>query len=154
MKKNKNNPVLFILLLIMMPGIANADTGIRTEENAAPKLNFIIDVPYKDLESLLLPRIRLVATTNARPFKVHRKGMIVYNTVTKNDVLPGVYYNDGTKWVAYSIHSNYANCYPVRFPQNTFFKITVFKGYFICIGVFLICFLIALFYILKYLRKY
>jgi hypothetical protein len=25
--------------------------------------------------------------------------MFVYNTATVNDVLPGVYYNDGTKWI-------------------------------------------------------
>ena len=50
-------------------------------------------------QGLLMPRISLTATTNAAPLTTHIAGMTVYNTATQNDVLPGYYYNDGTKWV-------------------------------------------------------
>jgi len=46
-----------------------------------------------------LPRVALVATAKASPLTAHVAGMYVYNTVTANDVSPGVYYNDGTKWI-------------------------------------------------------
>ena len=48
---------------------------------------------------LLLPRVALVSTTLSNPLAVHRTGMHVYNTATAGDVMPGEYYNDGTKWV-------------------------------------------------------
>jgi hypothetical protein len=51
-----------------------------------------------------MPRIALTATNSAGPLAAHVAGMIIYNTATAgtapNNVTPGVYYNDGTKWVA------------------------------------------------------
>jgi len=65
------------------------------------------NLPNKDalleLESsnkgLLHTRVSLIRTTNAAPLTAHVAGMMVYNTATQNDVVPGIYYNDGTKWV-------------------------------------------------------
>ncbi|MFT3933621.1 MAG: hypothetical protein QM726_08415 [Chitinophagaceae bacterium] len=48
---------------------------------------------------LLLPRVALFDTSASRPLNAHVPGMLVYNTNTINSVTPGVYYNDGTKWV-------------------------------------------------------
>lgn len=50
-------------------------------------------------KGLLLPRLSLTATTNASPLSANIAGMVIYNTVTINDVTPGYYYNDGSKWV-------------------------------------------------------
>lgn len=50
-------------------------------------------------KGLLLPRIELQSTTAPSPLQKHIAGMYVYNTATKNDVRPGTYYNNGTKWV-------------------------------------------------------
>src|SRR5690606_8893417 len=33
------------------------------------------------------------------PLSAHVAGMMLYNTATANDVVPGIYYNDGTKWI-------------------------------------------------------
>lgn len=56
-----------------------------------------------DIESsnkgILLPRIALNSTTSASPLKNFTSGMIVYNTSTVNDLTPGLYYSDGTKWI-------------------------------------------------------
>jgi len=51
-------------------------------------------------KGLLLPRVELTSTTAAAPLAAHTAGMVVYNTVTVNDVTPGFYYNDGSKWVS------------------------------------------------------
>jgi hypothetical protein len=53
-------------------------------------------------KGLLLPRLALVSTTLAAPLSNFVKGMIVYDTVTVNDVTPGMYYSDGTKWIKIS----------------------------------------------------
>ncbi len=58
-------------------------------------------------KGLLLPRLPLTQTTNASPLNAHVAGMTIYNTATSNDVTPGFYYNDGTKWVATAGESNY-----------------------------------------------
>lgn len=58
-------------------------------------------------KGLLLPRLPLTQTTSPAPLAAHVAGMTVYNTATANDVAPGFYYNDGTKWVATSSENNY-----------------------------------------------
>jgi hypothetical protein len=50
-------------------------------------------------KGMLLPRLALNATTNASPLSSFVQGMFVFNTVTANDVTPGMYYSDGIKWV-------------------------------------------------------
>ncbi len=50
-------------------------------------------------KGLLLPRLELHSTTTASPLNNFVKGMLVYNTNTENDITPGLYYSDGTKWV-------------------------------------------------------
>ena len=76
-----------------------------------PEKNALLDLRENTTDSLsskglLLPRMALSSTTdaNANPLKAHVKGMLVYNTATAGSgataVSPGVYYNDGTQWVA------------------------------------------------------
>ncbi|PZF71494.1 hypothetical protein [Taibaiella soli] len=50
-------------------------------------------------KGLLVARVTLTATTQAAPLGAHVAGMVVYNLVAVNDVVPGLYYNDGTRWV-------------------------------------------------------
>uniref|UniRef100_UPI0029317461 hypothetical protein n=1 Tax=Pedobacter nototheniae TaxID=2488994 RepID=UPI0029317461 len=66
-----------------------------------------VSLPNKDaileLESsnkgLLYSRVELKGTKVASPLSAHVAGMMVYNTQTIADVVPGIYYNDGTKWI-------------------------------------------------------
>ncbi|WP_423130039.1 beta strand repeat-containing protein [Gaoshiqia sp. Z1-71] len=51
-------------------------------------------------KGLLTNRVALTATTNPAPLSAHVAGIVVYNTATSGSVTPGIYYNDGTKWVA------------------------------------------------------
>jgi hypothetical protein len=53
-------------------------------------------------EGFLLPRLPLIDVSLPAPLLQHVAGMIVYNTATAIGVVPGFYYNDGTKWVGVS----------------------------------------------------
>ncbi len=50
-------------------------------------------------KGFLLPRLALVSTILSAPLNNFVKGMMVYDTATINDITPGVYYCDGTKWI-------------------------------------------------------
>src|SRR5688572_5924249 len=54
-------------------------------------------------KGIRFPRIALSATNNPSPLSAHVEGMMVYNTATAGtppaNVIPGIYYNDGTKWL-------------------------------------------------------
>jgi hypothetical protein len=66
------------------PSIANPDAILEIESTN---------------KGLLLPRLALVSTTLPAPLNNFVNGMLVYDTVTVNDVSPGMYYSDGTKWI-------------------------------------------------------
>ena len=101
--KKRRHQMLLIPLLLMMLGMASAKAQMRVGGSVKPEPNAILDLNANNTDNgskgLLLPRVALVATTDANPLTMHVKGMYVYNTATANDVSPGVYYNDGTKWV-------------------------------------------------------
>ena len=48
---------------------------------------------------LLIPRVALTKTNDQGPVTNPATSLLVYNTATANDVWPGFYYWDGTKWV-------------------------------------------------------
>ena len=60
--------------------------------------NAVLDVESAT-KGILFPRLALTATANPAPLAAHVAGMQVYNTATGTDVDPGIYYNDGTKWI-------------------------------------------------------
>ncbi|HLK28120.1 MAG TPA: hypothetical protein VKT28_06035, partial [Puia sp.] len=64
-------------------------------------------------KGLLLPRMALTQTTSPAPLAAHVQGMTVYNTASVNDVLPGIYYNDGTKWISLNGNSATINYWTV-----------------------------------------
>ncbi|SHG70371.1 hypothetical protein SAMN05421866_1271 [Chryseobacterium oranimense] len=79
--------------------INGGNVGIGT---ATPNANALLELSSAS-KGLLLPRLALTATNNASPLSAHVAGMEVYNTVTNtssagNEVYPGEYINDGTKW--------------------------------------------------------
>jgi hypothetical protein len=76
-----------------------AQVGVGT---TSPNTAAILDVTSTN-KGLLLPRVALTATNLATPLSAHVAGMTIYNTATagtgETTVLPGTYYNDGTKWI-------------------------------------------------------
>ena len=94
--------LLLTITLLCITVTANAQ--VRVGGNTAPNPSAMLDLNPDDgdnaVRGLALPRVRLVSTTSSTPLAAHVTGMLVYNMVTVNDVKPGVYYNDGTKWIA------------------------------------------------------
>ena len=104
MKIKKSN-LKFILLLLMVQSVVGVQAQMRVGGNVVPNQNAVLDLNVNDTEigvrGLLLPRVALVSTTSPLPLTEHVAGMQVFNTATSNDVTPGVYYNDGTRWVRF-----------------------------------------------------
>lgn len=50
-------------------------------------------------KGLLLPRLALNATDSTSPLNSFVAGMFIYNISSVNDVTPGIYYSDGSKWI-------------------------------------------------------
>ncbi|TZF99381.1 hypothetical protein FW781_05500 (plasmid) [Chryseobacterium panacisoli] len=74
------------------------NVGIGT---AAPNSDAILEASATN-KGLLIPRVALTSTITTAPLASHTAGMFVYNTATAgispNNVVPGIYYNDGTRW--------------------------------------------------------
>ncbi|MDR0437128.1 MAG: hypothetical protein LBH22_02360 [Bacteroidales bacterium] len=91
------------LLLLMVQGSVSLKAQMRIGGNTAPNPNAILDLNEDETaigsKGLLLPRVALVSATDFLPLSAHVRGMYVYNTATAKGVSPGVYYNDGTKWI-------------------------------------------------------
>ncbi len=66
------------------PKSINADAMLEIESNN---------------KGVLLTRIALKSSSSPTPLKKFTAGMIVYNTSKTNDLTPGLYYCDGTKWI-------------------------------------------------------
>lgn len=83
----------FVFSVLSTVGFAQTKVGGRPTINA----NAMLEIEASN-KGLLLPRLELVRTIDFAPLEAHVAGMTVYNTKRQNDVVPGFYYNDGTKW--------------------------------------------------------
>jgi hypothetical protein len=103
MKKRKNQLLRFIWLLLLIQGTASIQAQMRVGGNIAPAPHAILDLNANDTidgtMGLLLPRVALFSTASEIPLHMHVRGMFVFNTAERNDVMPGVYYNDGIRWI-------------------------------------------------------
>lgn len=93
------NGILSLLFLVFFQMVGfSQNAGISPTGAIAPDPSAGLDVNFTT-KGLLIPRIALTATTSFLPLASHVAGMVVYNTATTGDVLPGFYFNNGTKWV-------------------------------------------------------
>jgi hypothetical protein len=75
----------------------NQNVSINETGNL-PDASAILDVSSAT-KGLLIPRIALTQTTSQNPIvNIPATSLLVYNTATVNDVTPGYYYWDGSKW--------------------------------------------------------
>jgi hypothetical protein len=81
-------------------GHSQNNVGIN-DDNSVPKASAMLDV-YSSTKGLLIPRIALTSTTIAAPVTSPEASLLVYNTATAGDVIPGFYYWDGSKWIGLS----------------------------------------------------
>ena len=88
---------LLITLIISLSGFSQ-NVGINAT-GAQPNAAAGLDVDFSN-KGLLIPRVALISTSSFAPLSAHVAGMVIYNTATANDVLPGFYYDNGTKWIS------------------------------------------------------
>ncbi len=98
-----------LLLALAMAGTMCAHAQVRIGGDVAPNPSAILDLNPDDqtaqgnaTSGLAMPRVNLVTTVSAVPLAAHIHGMTIFNMATQNDVTPGIYYNDGSKWVRLS----------------------------------------------------
>jgi len=100
-KKFLTLTALFLLAAVFFisPLMAQVTIGF----NGTPSQNALLDLKQNaggtSTKGLLLPRVALQSTSLSSPMSTHETGLFVYNTATINDVTPGIYYNDGTRWI-------------------------------------------------------
>ncbi|MBC7606600.1 MAG: hypothetical protein H7199_06555 [Burkholderiales bacterium] len=95
------NTHAFLTLLLLLTSAAPilAQVGIgNTDPKGALDITSITD-------GMLIPRLALVATTTATVI-TPTESELVYNTATVNDVTPGYYYWDNSKWVRLAAGAN------------------------------------------------
>jgi len=89
--------ILVISMILSFPAFSQ-NAGISPTGAVAPNVAAGLDVNFAT-KGLLIPRVALTGTSSASPLASHVAGMIVYNTATAGDVTPGLYYNNGAKWI-------------------------------------------------------
>lgn len=85
-----------ILILLVSTNISIAQVGIGT---TTPDPSSILEVSSTN-QGFLMPRIALTSTADTATITgAEATGLLIYNTATIADVIPGFYYWDGTVWV-------------------------------------------------------
>jgi len=114
---------IFLFTIIIFNSIY-CQVGIGTSN---PNSSAILDITSSN-KGLLLPRLSLVSTTSFQPLLAHVAGIMVYNVATINDVKPGYYINDGTKWQSVTDAINTVNSLS---PTNLLNQIPIKRAIFI-----------------------
>ncbi|GAL77883.1 hypothetical protein JCM19274_5596 [Algibacter lectus] len=83
-----------ISLLFFYSICSFSQVGINT---VTPDASSIFDVTSSN-KGILIPRIALSATTDVTTITSPATSLLIYNTATVSDVLPGYYYWDGVQW--------------------------------------------------------
>jgi hypothetical protein len=103
MKLNFSAKVFLLILLTftfyLSPFTCSAQVAINTS-GANPDASAGLDVSFTN-KGVLITRVALTQTTSASPVTSPLTSLLVYNTATVNDVTPGYYYWNGTKWVRF-----------------------------------------------------
>lgn len=89
-----------IVAFLLVLSFANAQTGNVGIGTSTPDASTILDIKSTN-KGLLIPRVALTSTTDATTIASPEVSLLVYNTATlgtyPNNVVPGYYYNSGTK---------------------------------------------------------
>lgn len=117
---------LFTICLFFFLNQIVAQVGIGT---TIPNNDAALDITSTN-QGVLLTRVALANSTLANPLTNHVAGMMVYNTATSGDVTPGMYYNDGTKWIKMT-----SPTYRQHFVQTSSLSITGNATYFAVPGL-------------------
>ncbi|GGE97781.1 hypothetical protein SAMN05443634_106181 [Chishuiella changwenlii] len=97
----KNTSIIISLFCLLTINV-NAQVGLGTQ---LPNTASILEINTTN-KGILFNKLQLTSTNSPSPLSNHQEGLWVYNTesagTTPNEVYPGLYYNDGTKWILLS----------------------------------------------------
>lgn len=103
MKNHLYSSVLLLALMGISISSFSQSAGFNTT-GAPPNASALLDVDAapNNNKGFLLPRVPLTATNNNAPIGPGiANSLMIYNTATVNDVYPGYYYWNGTKWMRF-----------------------------------------------------
>lgn len=84
-----------LLIFIILPTLFFAQVGVGT---TSPDASAILDVSSTS-KGFLPPRVALTGTTDVATILTPATGLMVYNTATAADVVPGYYFYNGAMWI-------------------------------------------------------
>ena len=89
--------ILFIVVFVTgLSGYAQVGVGTSNPDNSAQ-----LDVVSTN-KGILIPRVKLTGSLDLSTIANPKESLLVYNTQTVSDVVPGFYYWNSSKWVALS----------------------------------------------------
>jgi len=93
---------VFAFILFLSVGAVRAQQkvfdGTLPNGTSMPNKDALFELESK-FKGLLFSRVELVDTSLPAPLQSHVAGMMVYNTTSSATIKPGIFYNDGTKWI-------------------------------------------------------
>ncbi|MBL7712923.1 MAG: hypothetical protein JNL13_10675 [Chitinophagaceae bacterium] len=109
-------PLLAFSLLLAQGSNLLAQSKIKdgtvSPSSSLPSANAILELESAN-KGLLLPRVALNSVLDASPLSAHVAGITIYNTVSAgsppDDVQPGFYYNNGSRWIMLSSRGPWNN---------------------------------------------
>jgi len=96
---NYRSTGIFIFLLILCH---NSNAQVTIGSSDVPDPDALLELRGSgevETKGLLLPRVELVSLIDPSPLTMHIEGMIVYNTASNSVVSPGLYRNNGSRWI-------------------------------------------------------
>lgn len=101
-KDDDDMKTVWTILTMFLALAMTAQVGINT---TAPNSSTYLDIQATD-GGVLIPRVALTGTTDATTISNGNvEGLLVYNTVTVSDVVPGFYYWDGGSWLRFQTNA-------------------------------------------------
>jgi hypothetical protein len=122
------NKQLIVVSLLLMSLIANGQSVAINNTGDVAKASAVLDLDAGN-KGLLIPRVSLLSATDVATIPSPDTSLLIYNKATAgtspNNVVPGFYYWDGTKWVNFRGQSGtggilaFADFYALMPPDNS-----------------------------------
>lgn len=99
--------VLGSLLFVFGISVSFSQSVSISSTGTLPNASAGLDINFPNL-GFLIPRIALTGTASFAPLSAHTAGMLLYNTTNSGGVSPGLYCDNGSKWIAKNLPNGYS----------------------------------------------
>jgi len=110
---------LYIIISFLFFTVLRSQVGIGTPQ---PSPSSILELESND-KGFLINTVSLTSGLLPAPFSSHIEGIWIYNTATAgtspNNVVPGLYYNNGSRWVLMSLNDEPQKIGDIKSSINT-----------------------------------